>query len=486
MNSQDQERTPLFTALVEHAKRDPIQFHIPGHKKGRGMAKEFRDFIGPNALAIDLINISPLDDLHTPKGIIREAQELAAAAFSADHTFFSVQGTSGAIITMIMSVAGPGDKLLVPRNIHKSVSAAIILSGAEPVFMHPELDPNLGIAHGVSLETVHRTLDEHPDAKGVLLINPTYFGISCDLKSIVELAHGRGIPVIVDEAHGVHIHFHEKLPLSAMQAGADMAATSVHKLGGSMTQSSVLNVREGLVNPNHVQSILSMLTTTSTSYLLLASLDVARKHLAIHGRELLDEAIRIAEYAREEINKIEGLYCFGREILHNSSVYDMDPLKLTVSVRKLGLTGYEVERMLREEFNIEVELSDLYNILCIVTLGDTKETVDALLDALREIARRHSHRSGKQVIQVQLPEMPKLAMSPRQAFYSESEVVPFDEAVGRTFAELVMVYPPGIPILLPGEIVTKENIDYIRKHMEAGLPVQGPDDPEIKRVKVVK
>ncbi|GAX88620.1 arginine decarboxylase [Effusibacillus lacus] len=476
----------MFTALLEHAKRDPIQFHIPGHKKGSGMAREFRDFVGPNALSIDLINITPLDDLHSPRGIIKEAQELAAKAFGADYTFFTVQGTTGAIITMIMSVVGPGDKILVPRNVHKSVSAAIILSGAEPVFMHPELDPKLGIAHGVSYDTVRQTLDEHPDAKGLLLINPTYFGISCDLKRIVDLAHERGIPVVVDEAHGVHIHFHEKLPLSAMQAGADMAATSVHKLGGSMTQSSVLNVKEGLVNVDHVQAILSMLTTTSTSYLLLASLDVARKNLAIHGRELIDEAIKMAEYAREEINKIEGLYCFGREILHNSSVYDMDPLKLTVSVKDLGISGYDVERILREEFNIEVELSDLYNILCIVTVGDTQENVDALIIALRRIAERHVYQTGKPIIQVHLPEMPKLAMSPRQAFYSQTEMVKFDEAVGRTFAEMVMVYPPGIPILLPGEIITKENIEYIREHMEAGLPVQGPDDPNIEYVKVVK
>lgn len=486
MNQNEQELTPLFTTLVEHAKRNPIQFHIPGHKKGAGMAKEFRDFVGPNALSIDLINIAPLDDLHSPKGAIRDAQELAAKAFGADYTFFSVQGTSGAIITMIMSAVGPGEKLLVPRNVHKSVLTAIILSGAHPIFMNPELDENLGISHGISYETVREALDSHPDAKAVLLINPTYFGVACDLKAIVDLVHERRIPVLVDEAHGVHIHFHEKLPLSGMQAGADMAATSVHKLGGSMTQSSVLNVREGLINHAHVHSIMSMLTTTSTSYLLLASLDVARKNLAIRGHELIDRAIEMAEYARNELNKIQGLYCFGREILNSSAVYDMDPLKLTVSVKDLGITGYDVERTLRDEFNIEVEMSDLYNILCIVTVGDTKETVEALINAMRRIAERHVYQIGKAAVKVHLPEMPTLAMFPRDAFYSKTEVIRLDDAVGRTFAEMVMVYPPGIPILLPGEIISQENIDYIREHMEAGLPVQGPDDPNIEYVKVVR
>lgn len=243
-----QEKTPLFTGLLEHAEKKPIQFHIPGHKKGTGMDPEFRKFIGDNALSIDLINIGPLDDLHHPHGMIKEAQELAAKAFGADHTFFSVQGTSGAIMTMIMSVCGPGDKIIVPRNVHKSIMSAIIFSGATPIFIHPVIDPNFGISHGITTDAVSKALKKHPDAKGLLVINPTYFGIAANLKKIVDIAHSYGVPVLVDEAHGVHIHFHDDLPLSAMQAGADMAATSVHKLGGSMTQSSVLNIREGLVS----------------------------------------------------------------------------------------------------------------------------------------------------------------------------------------------------------------------------------------------
>ncbi|OJF16554.1 MAG: arginine decarboxylase, partial [Bacillaceae bacterium G1] len=323
-----QHETPLFTGLLKHIQRNPIPFHIPGHKKGRGMDPEFRAFVGDAVLSMDLINISPLDDLHHPTHIIKRAQELAAEAFGADHTFFSVQGTSGAIMTMILATCQPGDKIIVPRNAHKSVMAAIVMAGAVPVFIHPVLDRRTGIAHGITTTALAKALDEHPDAKAVLVINPTYYGIAANLKQIVELAHSRQIPVLVDEAHGVHIHFHEALPLSAMQAGADMAATSMHKLGGSLTQSSILNIQGPLVNPNRVQAILSMLTTTSTSYLLLASLDAARRYLATQGHRLLSETLALAAYAREEIAKIPGLYCIGPEILGSEATYAIDLTKL--------------------------------------------------------------------------------------------------------------------------------------------------------------
>jgi len=451
-----QEQTPLFSGLVAHAKKNPIQFHIPGHKKGAGMDSEFRQFIGDNALSIDLINIGPLDDLHQPKGIIKQAQDLAAEAFGADRTFFSVQGTSGAIIAMIMAVCGPDDKIIVPRNVHKSIMSAIVFSGAIPVFIHPEIDKDLGISHGITTDSVEKALTQHPDAKAVLVINPTYFGISADLKKIVEIAHSHHVPVLVDEAHGVHIHFHDQLPLSAMQAGADMAATSVHKLGGSMTQSSILNVREGLVSAKHVQSILSMLTTTSTSYLLLASLDVARKQLATKGKELIDKTIRLSQSIRKRINEIDHIHCVGEEILGSKATFDYDPTKLIISVKNLGLSGYEVEKWLREKHNIEVELSDLYNILCIISLGDTEAEGDLLVNALKELASECEHRVGQIIpLEVLLPEIPVLALTPRDAFYAETEVVPMEESEGRIIAEFIMVYPPGIPIFIPGEIITK-------------------------------
>jgi len=483
-----QKETPLFTGLIEHAKKDPIQFHIPGHKKGAGIDPEFRQFIGDNALSIDLINIGPLDDLHAPKGMIKRAQDLAAEAFGADHTFFSVQGTSGAIMTMVMTVCGPGDKIIVPRNVHKSVMSAIVFSGATPIFIHPEIDKNLGISHGITTDAVEKALEQHPDAKGVLVINPTYFGISADLKKIVEIAHSYSVPVLVDEAHGVHIHFHEDLPLSAMQAGADMAATSVHKLGGSMTQSSVLNVREGLVSPQRVQSILSMMTTTSTSYLLLASLDVARKRLATEGHELIQKTIELANYTRDKINEIPNISCIGKEILGTKATFDYDPTKLIIPVYELGITGYDVEKWLREKYLIEVELSDLYNILCIITPGDTKNDVDTLIKALNELSSEFNamkeHDDVKE--RILLPDIPVLALTPRDAFYSETEIVSFEESAGRIIAEFIMVYPPGIPIFIPGEIITEENLTYIKKNLEVGLPVQGPEDPTLNKIRVIK
>lgn len=481
-----QNETPLFSGLLEHAKKNPVQFHIPGHKKGSGMDPEFKDFIGENALSIDLINIGPLDDLHAPKGIIKQAQDLAAEAFGADHTFFSVQGTSGAIMTMVMTVCGPGDKIIVPRNVHKSVMSAIVFSGAVPIFIHPEIDIELGISHGITTDSVMRALEQHPDAKGVLVINPTYFGISADLKKIVEIAHSFDVPVLVDEAHGVHIHFHEELPMSAMQAGADMAATSVHKLGGSMTQSSVLNVRNGLVSAKRVQTILSMLTTTSTSYLLLASLDVARKQLAIKGREIIDRTIQLAQYIRKEVNEIDHLYCVGEEILGTMATFDYDPTKLIISVKELGLTGFEVEKWLRGMHNIEVEMSDLYNILCIVTPGDTQNEADILINALRDLSKNKIKNADQVNAKVLLPDIPLLSSTPRDAFYSETELVPFDDSEGRIIAEFIMVYPPGIPIFIPGEIITKENLDYIKTNIEAGLPVQGPENFDARMLRVIK
>lgn len=482
----DHQKTPLFSALKHHAANNPLQFHIPGHKKGVGVDPEFRQYIGDNALSIDLINIAPLDDLHQPAGVIREAQHLAADAFGADHTYFSVQGTSGAIMTMIMSVCNQGDKIIVPRNVHKSIMSAIIFSGAKPIFLSPVRDRKYGIDHGITTQSVGRALELHPDAKAVLVINPTYFGICTNLREIVDLVHSYDIPVLVDEAHGALIHFHDQLPVSAMQAGADMAATSVHKLGGSMTQSSILNIQGPRVQPYRIQTIISMLTTTSTSYILLASLDTARRQLALRGRELAERTLRLASHAREQINQIPGLVSFGEEILGTEATYALDPTKVCIHVRELGMTGYDAENWLRQECNIEVELSDLYNILCLVTPGDSPETIDGLLDGLRRMSEEHySRRQPNELVVVEIPSIPQLSLAPRDAFYGDTEIIPFAESAGRIIAEFIYVYPPGIPILLPGEVISQQNIDYILDHLNIGLPVKGPEDPNIRHVKVI-
>lgn len=450
------------------------------------MDPEFRAFVGSNVLDIDLINIAPLDDLHQPVGIILEAQRLAADAFGADYTYFSVQGTSTAIMTMILSVCQQGSKIIVPRNVHKSVLSAIIFAGARPVFLSPVSDPTLGIDHGVTVKAVRRALERHPDAAAVLVINPTYFGVCTQLKEIVDLVHEYDIPVLVDEAHGALLPFSDEMPMSAMQAGADMAATSIHKLGGSMTQSSVLNVQGNLVNPLRVQTHLSLLMSTSTSYPLLASLDAARRQLALHGKETAERLIRLAGAARTAINDMPGLYCFGEDVLGGEATYDFDPTKLTIHVRRLAITGYDAENWLRERYNLEVELSDMYNILCLITPGDDETSVGILLEALRALSAAHiEHAREVPEVVVKTPEIPHLSLTPRDAFYGETELIPFRESAGRIIAEFVYVYPPGIPIFLPGEIISQENIDYIVDHLEVGLPVKGPEDRSVTRIKVI-
>lgn len=477
--------TPIFDTLKAHVDNEPIAFHIPGHKAGKGMDEAFRNYIGENALKIDLINIAPLDDLHHPKAAIAQAEKLAAEAFHADATFFSVQGTSSAIMAMIMGVVGPNEKIIVPRNVHKSVMSALILTGAHPVFIHPEFDETYGIAHGITASAVERALDLHPDTKAVLVINPTYFGVAGDLERIVDVAHARQVPVLVDEAHGVHLAFHDELPLSAMQAGADVAATSVHKLGGSLTGSSVVNVRRGLVSPERIHAMLSMITTTSTSYLLLASLDAARRRLATQGKERLEQALELSRYARTELQKLPFLSVYGHEELHSESTYALDETKLLVSVRSLGVTGFDVEKYLRETHNIEVEMSDLSNVLFIITSADDAYSINALIEAMKDVVNRFRHEA-KPYDGLLLPDIPPLALSPRDAFYEETEVINLRDAIGRISAEFLMVYPPGIPIIIPGELITESSLTYVLANIEAGLPVQGLQDESLTTIRVIQ
>ena len=445
MYKLDQRKTPLFDALMEYHNNDTIPFHVPGHKRGHGMVKKFKDYSGTNVLSIDVTVFKQVDSLHKPAGVIKEAQELAADAYNADYTFFSIHGTSGAIQAMIMSVVSQGEKIIIPRNVHKSITAGIILSGADPVYMNPEIDANVGLALNVTPETVRKTLELNADAKAVLIVNPTYYGVSTDIAEIAGIVHEYNIPLIVDEAHGPHLHFNNKLPISAMDAGADICSQSTHKIVGSMTQSSMLHVKKGIVDVNRVKTVMSLLQTTSPSYVLLASLDCARMQLATEGKELIDNAIELARYARERINKIEGLYCFGEDVLEKKGAYGFDPTKVTITSKDIGLSGYELERILAEKYFIQPELSDLYNILCVFSFGDKKENVDKLLNALEEIS---SEQRRKEIVKSQvleIPDIPESVLTPRDAFNSPTISIPLEDSVGLISAEFLMAYPPGIP-----------------------------------------
>lgn len=479
--------TPLFSKLIEHIKKKPIPFHIPGHKQGNGVDPEFFNFIGKNAFLIDLINIAPLDNLHNPKQAISQAQKLAAATFRADHSFFSVQGTSSAIQTMILSVCSPGDKIIVPRNIHKSVLSGIILADAIPIFIQPEIDQKLLITHNITKEQAKSAIETHPDSKAFLVIHPTYYGVASQLEEIVEIAHQYEIPVLVDEAHGVMQSFHEELPISAMDAGADMAATSVHKLGGSLTQSSILNIKSKRIHPQYVQKMFNLLTTTSTSYLLLSSIDTQRRYLALHGRQLVDRTLALSRKARARINQIPGLYCPGDDLFSYRSVYELDQTKLIIHLAQLNITGHEAEIWLRENYQIEVELSDLNNILCCITIGDTENSIDKLIDALQDLAVTFGQKNIKHRKKIQLPPLPDLVMTPREAFYHKRITpIPLRKSIGAISAETVSVYPPGIPILLPGERITRDQIDYILENIAANLPVEGLMDPSAQYIQVIQ
>lgn len=481
---------PLLAAMEHYVDEGVIPFHTPGHKQGKGMHPDLLQYMPKKALALDLALMPELDDFHEPHGCIKEAQDLAAQLYGADESFFVINGTTGGIYAMILTIAGPGDKIIVPRNAHRSIIGGIILSGAIPVFMHPEVDNGLGLAMGVTPLTVDNTLKQHPDAKGVLLINPTYYGVATDLRKIVEIVHSYNIPVVVDEAHGPHLKFSSRLPVQALDAGADICAQSTHKIIGAMTQCSMVHCRSGRISVPHLKAMLQLVQTTSPNYILMASLDVARKQMALEGKVLIEKAIELANWARKEINKIPGLYCFGEDKLGNPGVFSMDPTKVTVTVKGLGLTGSEAEYILRHNYKVQVELSDMYNILFLITLGDTRYEVETLVAALRNMAQKHSGQQDFARVEdvyhsIKYPEPPVQVVSPRRALFGKTKAVPFISSEGAVCAEIVTFYPPGIPLLCPGERITADIINYCLKLQEAGLHISGPEDYMLKTIKVV-
>ncbi len=483
MTEKEQYRAPLFEALKDYHSRNVIPFDVPGHKHGVGLP-ELAGYVGKKVLEIDVNSMECLDNLNNPIGVIKEAEELAARAYGAEKAFFLVNGTTSGVQAMIMAACRPGEKIILPRNAHKSAIAGMILSGAVPIYIQPEINEELGIAMGMTVESVLRTMEEHPDAKAVFVIHPTYYGAVSDLAAIVEAAHGYGMAVLADEAHGAHFNFHPDLPVSAMELGADASASSTHKTGGSLTQSSLLLMRSGILDPSYMKTTLNLTQTTSASYLLMTSIDIARKQLATRGKDILGRLLEIVRDAKAQLNEIDGLYAFGSELVGSPGVFDFDDTKLGVNVRELGLSGYDAEKLLRKEYNIQVELADMYNILAITAVGDTEESIGALVAAIKGLAKHHRNGDVRKITRGLLAN-PEIVVSPRDAYYSSKKPVRLEESIGCVSGESIMAYPPGIPLVTPGEMITREIVEYAKMLKAEKCMLQGTQDPYVDTILVL-
>ncbi len=477
-----QERAPIYEALEAFRKMRIVPFDVPGHKRGKGNP-ELTDFLGERCMRIDVNSMKPLDNLCHPVSVIKEAEELAAEAFGAQHAFFMVNGTTSAVQSMIMTVCAKNDKIILPRNVHRSVINAIILCGAIPIYVNPQVNHELGIPLGMKVSEIEEAIREHPEAKAVLVNNPTYYGICSDLRGITDLAHRNGMLVLVDEAHGTHLYFGKGLPVSAMAVDADMAAVSMHKSGGSLTQSSFLLCGER-INAGYTRQIINLTQTTSGSYLLLSSLDLSRKNMVLNGEQIFERVCLMSEYARDEINRIGDYYAFSSELINGDSIFDFDTTKLPVHTLEVGLAGIETYDLLRDEYDIQIEFGDIGNILAYISIGDRRQDLERLVSALSEIRRRFK-KDKTGMLRLEYIN-PQVAVTPQKAFYADKRQVPILDSAGHICSEFVMCYPPGIPILAPGERITGEILDYILYAKEKGCFLTGPEDMNIENINVLE
>lgn len=477
----DQARAPLAEALQNYKKSRVVSFDVPGHKQGKGN-KSLVEYFGEACVSIDVNSMKPLDNLIHPVSVIKQAEDLAAQAFGAGHAFLMVGGTSSSVQTMVMTTCKDGDKIIMPRNVHRSAINALILSGAVPVYVDPGTDQKLGIPLGMSITAVKEAIHNNPDAKAILVNNPTYYGVCGDLRQIVKLAHAAGMLVLADEAHGTHLYFGKDLPVPAMAAGADMAAVSMHKTGGSFTQSSLLLVSPSF-DPGEVRRTINLTQTTSASYLLMASLDLSRRNLALNGVDIFNKVVNLAEYARHEVNAIGGYYAFNRELCNGDNFYAFDPTKLSIHTRSIGLAGIEVYDLLRDEYNIQIEFGDLGNMLAILSVGDRAMEIERLIAALAEIKRIYA-RDPIGMLENEYVE-PVVVTTPRTAFYAPKHSLPLANSLGHISGEFVMCYPPGIPILAPGEKITAAALDYICYAKEHGANMTGTVDLAVNNILVL-
>ena len=477
---------PLAEAVLHYAGLGVLPCHTPGHKGGRGAHPMLHRFLTEEGLRADVSLSAELDDLHAPTGCIRAAEELAAEAYGADAAYFMVNGTTGAIHTMLMASLAPGDVLLVPRNVHRSIVGAMILAGVRPVYLQPEIDTRLGIAMGVSLHTVKQAVREHPEARAALFVYPTYYGVATELSAIADVLHAYDMLLLTDAAHGAHFAFSDELPPSAMAAGADLSAESTHKLLGSLTQSSMLLARGRRVPEERIRAASGIMQSTSPNEILLASLDLARAQMAEEGRERLAAAIPLANDLRRRINEIEGLWAFGTEYTGAHGCAALDPLKITVQVTGLGLSGFAAEEELRRR-GVAVELADARNVLLLLSYADGAREAERVYAALRDMAATCAPMctSRGAAAFLSLPPIPEMGMEPRAAYFAPRECVCVASAEGQIAAETVVFYPPGIPVLAPGDVIDGVTLAYLAAMKAVGARVVGAADASLGTLMVI-
>ncbi|SPT60328.1 aminotransferase class I/II-fold pyridoxal phosphate-dependent enzyme [Actinomadura madurae] len=483
----DHSQAPVLDALAAYHREDQLPFTPPGHKQGRGADPRVREALGDAVFRSDVLAISGLDDRESGGGVLERAQELMADAVHAERTFFSTCGSSLSVKSAMLSVAGPGEKLLVGRDAHKSVVSGLILSGVRPIWVEPQWDATRHLARPPSAAAFAARFDEHPDARGALVTSPTPYGTCADLAAIAAACHGRGKPLIVDEAWGAHLPFHPGLPSWAMDAGADVCVTSVHKMGAGLEQGSVFHQQGDLVDPAVLKQREDLLGTTSPSVLLYAGLDGWRRQMVEHGRGLLQDALDLASAVRAEIASLPGFDVQGPgEFTGPGLAHDLDPLPVVIDIAGLGVTGYRAADWLREHHRVNLHLADHRRISAQLTFADDKETAGRLLAALRDLHAHIGSLRGGPAVEVPSPEKLRLELVilPRDAFFGPAEQVSADDAVGRVCAEMLTPYPPGIPAVLPGERITAPVLDYLRSGVAAGMVVPDAADASLGGVRV--
>ena len=480
MNKEKQNNTPFFSEMKKYIESDPTCFDVPGHKMGN-FDNDLEEYAGKTLYILDVNAPIGLDNLYHPHGVIKEAEDLLADLYNVDEALFSINGTTGGIMTMIIGTIDAKEKIILPRNVHKSIINSLILSGAYPIFVMPDTDPETGIANGVKIDNYIKAMDENPDAKAVFVINPTYFGVTSNIKKLAKEAHERNMIVIADEAHGSHLYFHEDLPLGAMAAGADISSVSLHKTFGSLTQSSAILINKERINVSRIKKVYAMLSSTSPNHILLASIDVARKRMALDGHKLLSNTLDLARKTRERINKIRGFHCLDKSYLDGNGRFDIDETKLVINTSEVGLSGFEIFKLMREVENVQMELGEISELLAIFTIGTTQKDADRLVEGLQKISDKYYDITDIKTIPHFSYSFPELIVRPREAFHAPSKVISLDDAVGEISAESIMIYPPGIPLAIPGEIITQNAIDLLHFYeKEGGVVLSDSPDGYIK------